>query len=496
LHSEGLSAIYASFTLQEGGYTVPLARSQVFYRVFQASPIGIAVEDLEGRPLFANPALCSMLGFSEEEMRGKRCIEFSPPEDAQRDGALFEQLRAGSIDHYQLEKRFFRRDGSLLWGRLTISLLSALAPPLVVAMVEDVTERRKAREERSQYAAIVESSDDAIISKSLDGVIRSWNTGAERMFGYAKEEMVGQPFSLIPPELLGEQNRILERLAAGEHIEHFETRRLAKDGKPIDVSLTVSPIKNADGIVVGICKIARNVTERKRAESALSTFSQRLIDAQEQERSRLARELHDNISQQLALLAINLEGIKLGLPASAAELLARHIDDASNRVADLSKDIQALSHRLHSPKLELLGLAAAAASFCQEFSTLQKVQIDFHSENIPKDLPKEISLCLFRVLQEALQNAAKHSESMRFQVVLTCETNLETSQIELTVHDRGVGFQPEEASQGRGLGLTSMKERLKLVEGELLINSRLHEGSTLCARVPLSSKKKSASAGS
>jgi signal transduction histidine kinase len=233
------------------------------------------------------------------------------------------------------------------------------------------------------------------------------------------------------------------------------------------------------------------VTERKRAEAALSKVSQRLIEAQEQERSRLARELHDDISQQLALLAVNLEGMKLGLPASAANLLAKHIDDARGRVADLSKDIQALSHRLHSPKLELLGLAATAASFCQEFSALQKVQIDFHSEKVPKGLPREISLCLFRVLQEALQNAAKHSGSKHFQVLLACETN----QIDLTVHDGGVGFQPEEAFQGRGLGLTSMKERLKLVEGELQINSRLHEGTTLRARVPISSKKMHAGAG-
>src|SRR5262252_1616941 len=96
----------------------------LFYDAFRASPIAIAVEDLEGRPLFANPALCSMLGFSEEEMRSKRCVEFSPPEDAEKDWAFFQQLRAGSIDRYSLEKRFFRKDGSLIWGRLSISMLN------------------------------------------------------------------------------------------------------------------------------------------------------------------------------------------------------------------------------------------------------------------------------------------------------------------------------------------------------------------------------------
>src|SRR5581483_6737355 len=118
----------------------------LFYDAFKASPIGIAIEDLEGRPLFANPALCSMLGFSEEEMRRKHCVEFSPSEDAEKDWALFEQLKAGKIDHYQIEKRFFRRNGSLVWGRLSISLLKGGNPPLVIAMVEDITEKRRVQE--------------------------------------------------------------------------------------------------------------------------------------------------------------------------------------------------------------------------------------------------------------------------------------------------------------------------------------------------------------
>ena len=109
--------------------------TELFRDVFNASPIGIAVENLEGQPLFVNPSFCSFLGFSEEELRNKHCVDFSPREDAEKDWALFQQLRAGSIDHYQLEKRYFRRDGSLVWGRLSISLLSSRPTPLVVAMV-------------------------------------------------------------------------------------------------------------------------------------------------------------------------------------------------------------------------------------------------------------------------------------------------------------------------------------------------------------------------
>jgi len=152
--------------------------NRLFRDVFDASPIGIAVENLEGQPLFVNPALCSMLGFSEEELRKKHCADFSPPEDAEKDWALFQQMRTGSIDHYQVEKRYFRRDGSLVWGSLSISLLKSHTSPLVLAMVEDITEKKRADEARLRHAAIVESSEDAIASGTLDGTIVSWGCRA------------------------------------------------------------------------------------------------------------------------------------------------------------------------------------------------------------------------------------------------------------------------------------------------------------------------------
>src|SRR5262250_2918685 len=127
---------------------------QLFNDVFNASPIGIAVENLVVHPLLLNAPFCSFLGFSEEELRNKNCVDFSPREDAEKDWALFQQLRAGSIDHYQLEKRYFRRDGSLVWGRLSISLLKSRPSSLVLAMVEDISEKKAAEETRFKHAAI------------------------------------------------------------------------------------------------------------------------------------------------------------------------------------------------------------------------------------------------------------------------------------------------------------------------------------------------------
>jgi len=239
------------------------------------------------------------------------------------------------------------------------------------------------------------------------------------------------------------------------------------------------PRFNPDGTFAGYIGSCTDVTNHKLAEEALSSVSGRLIEAHEEERTWIARELHDDINQRLALLAINLDHLKEELPPGSAEL-RRKIEDTSKQVSELVSDIHAMSHRLHSLKLDSLGLAAAAAGFCRELSDRQKVQIDFHSEGIPKKLPQGISLCLFRVLQEALQNATRHSGSRCFQVTLSRSS----TEIQLTVQDSGIGFDPEAALRGPGLGLTSMKERVKLIGGELSLDTKPHRGTTVCVRVP------------
>ena len=249
--------------------------SELLYDAFKACPLGIAIENLEGQPLFVNSALCAMLGLNEEEMLGKHCVEFSPPEDAGKDWALFEQLRAGSIDHYQIDKRFFRRDGSTVWGRLSISLLKGATPPMVVAMVEDITEKKKAEKVLFRYAAIVESSDDAIVGLDTNGTITNWNKGAERLFGYSASEAIGENILFLSQADARDDGKgLLLKVWQGEVVKHHETVRRRKDGTSVDISLTVSPIVDVEGQIVGASGIASDITERKRAEGRLREYEE------------------------------------------------------------------------------------------------------------------------------------------------------------------------------------------------------------------------------
>jgi signal transduction histidine kinase len=247
------------------------------------------------------------------------------------------------------------------------------------------------------------------------------------------------------------------------------------------------PRLNLDGSFAGYIGSCLDVTDHKEAEQALAEMGRRLIEAHEEERTWIARELHDDVNQRIALLAVQL-GRWAQDPQNSRIEITDHIHHVRRDLSELGSDIQALSHRLHSSKLEYLGIATAANGFCKELSERQKVQITFRHEGIPHSLPKEISLCLFRVLQEALQNAVKHSGDRHFSVELLGTSD----EIELTVNDEGVGFDQQHAFNHHGLGLISMRERLKLVGGEFSIKSEPSHGTTISARVPLQAKAKRA----
>jgi PAS domain S-box-containing protein len=263
----------------------------------------------------------------------------------------------------------------------------------------------------------------------------------------------------------------------GETLRAEEERWDRKDGTTLWVRWEVRPWRTSNGTIGGLLILAEDITRHKHMRDALSTMNRKLIQAQEQERARIGRELHDDINQRLAVLAIELEQLQ-----DNPEVGSR-LKELLKQTTEISSDVQALSHELHSSKLEYLGVVGGIKSWCREFSERQRMEVEFKND-VVSVLPLDVGVCFLRVLQEALHNATKHSGAKRIEVQLVEHSN----EVHLIVHDSGKGFDVETAKQGGGLGLMSMQERVSLVNGTIDIESKQMGGTTIHVRVPIESK--------
>jgi PAS domain S-box-containing protein len=392
------------------------------------------------------------------------------------DGALREKSQ---IEPMEASVRC--KDGS---NRYVEFHFASLGDTSLVSFV-DLTDRKRAE-------TVLQESEERFRRVANTAPVMIWMSGTSKECNYfnqpwlqftgrnLEEELGNGWLSGVHPDDLEKCFRTYTEAFDRHEAFHMEYRLRRHDGEYRWIFDQGVPRYNADGSFAGYIGSCIDVTERKLAEEALSAISGKLIEAQERERTYVARELHDDVTQRIAVLTTKLDSLKLNLPASAVEA-RKGIAEARDFAADIGSGVQGLSHRLHSSKLEYLGLEKAAESFCREFSERQKVEVEYQAANIPQQLPQQISLCLFRVLQEALQNAAKYSGSRHFRVSISAESN----DIYLTVRDSGIGFDPDDAIKSPGIGLVSMKERLKLVDGELSIKSGPEVGATIRARVPL-----------
>ncbi len=371
-------------------------------------------------------------------------------------------------------------------GGIALILAEAL---LIFALVWQRARAIKAETERRKAEEAIRESEKRFRLVANTAPVMIWTAGTDRKCSYvnktwldftgrAPEEELGDSWAggLHPDDVRSSLQTYAEAFERRESFElHYRLRR--HDGEFRWVLDKGVPRFNPDGSFAGYIGSCIDITERKLAEEGLATIGRRLIEAQEQERTWIGRELHDDINQRLALLAFELDGGN----RHSTEQLSEVVRHTQERIIQISEDVQGLSHRLHSSKLEYFGLASAAGSFCKELSEQAKVEIQFNHSEIPRTLSKEVSLCLFRVLQEALQNAVKHSGVRKFTVDL-----LSTAEsIELAVADTGTGFEEQDAFTRHGLGLISMRERMQLVHGELSVKSKPGAGTTIRARAPL-----------
>ncbi|MBI2187775.1 MAG: PAS domain S-box protein [Acidobacteria bacterium] len=488
--------------------------------IVESSDDAIVSKTLDGTITSWNRGAEMLFGFSAAEAVGQHIFLIIPEDRRAEEEAVLATLRRGErIDHFETVRR--ARDGRLVPVSLTISPVRDGDGRIVGAskVARDITDRLRNEEVRARLAAIVESSDDAIVSKTLDGIITSWNRGAERMFGYAASEAIGQRISLIIPEdRVAEEDDVLARLRRGERVDHFETVRVAKDGRRLSISLTVSPLRDSRGNIIGVSKVARDVTEEKHAKEALKQLTEvlekrvqertaellkandalrgeiaernrleeerlhllkRLVLAEEDERRRIARELHDQLGQHLTALRLTLEtlrtqsieGSELRTQVETLQQLAVHLDeDVAFRVWEMRPTV-----------LEEVGLGAALASYVRRWSDRFRIPVRLHASNSTDGrLPPDLETTLYRLAQEALTNVAKHARASAVDVVL----ELGSENVSLIIEDHGVGFNPS-GTAGDGLGLVGMRERALLVGAEFQIESTRGRGTTVLVRAPV-----------
>ncbi len=499
---------------------------------------------------------------------------------------------------------FAIRDRTEVYGMLGFLVFSS-------AVIVLGASNRRGFEARSRLAAIVESSDDAVVSKDLDGVITSWNRGAERVFGYTAAEAVGQHITLIiPPEHRDEEVEILARLRRGERTDHFETVRKRKDGTLLNISVTVSPIRDPVGQVVGASKVARDITQQKQAERALreseerfraifettpecvklvgadgtllhmntsglkmigadslemavgksvydlidpkdrerfrelnervcrgekgylefdvvgfkgerrrmethaapmrnpdgtivqlgvtrditerkfaeeaikeKELSARLLKLQDEERRRIARELHDGVGQLLAAMTMNAARLNQEKARLSPEA-ARSLEDNSRLMHQISSDIRTMSYLFHPPLLDEMGLGSALKWYVTGFTERSKIATKLEVSTGGERLPQDYELCLFRIAQECLTNIHRHSGSS----VAVVRLLRAEGEIKLEVSDEGAGISAETqskvaAGETAGVGLRGMRERVRQLGGRLEIYSN-GKGTTVTATVP------------
>jgi hypothetical protein len=461
----------------------------------------VAMTDVQGRITYVNDKFCAVSKYSREELLGQdhRIINsgYHPKEFFQQ---MYSTIAQGGVWRGEIRNR--AKDGSFYWVDSTIVGLAGADGKLhkYVAIRVDITERKRAEEVRERLAAVVESSDDAIIGKTLDGVITTWNHGAEKVFGYSSAEAVGKTIHmLVPPERANEEPDILARIGRGESVEHFETIRVRKDGTYIDVSTTVSPIRDSSGAIVGVSKVARDISERKRAE-------RRLADKVEE----LARSNRD--LEQFAYAASHDLQEPLRMVASYTQLLAERyggkLDENADKFLGYARE-GALRMQV------LIRDLLAFSRVVQAGVTGKNVDCDVALEEALQSLTAAIEESGAVVTHTALPNVWADQTQMAqvFQNLIgnaikfrngappKCAVSVEKSGRNwlFSVSDNGIGIAPEDAGNifvafqrlharteypGNGIGLAICKKIIEHYGGTIWVESQVGQGSTFKFTLP------------
>ena len=441
-----------------------------------AGALGVWDWDFTTNELFVDPGLKLLLGFDDAEIStrpddwGSRVH----PDDAPVAAARVQDCVDGNTDVYEIEHRMLHKDGSVRWFLSRGSAVRGEDGRLqrMIGTKVDITERKRAAE---QFRLAIEAAPAGMIMIERAGAIVLVNAQVERLFGYERAELVTTSVERLVPGLLGAD---------------LELHGVRKDGSKVPIEIRLNPLDTSEGELVLVSVV--DITDRKRAERENQDLMERLqhlagslIAAQDAERARIARDLHDGVSQQLAALSIALSGLKRRVAAGPHPDVDVQdgISALQQRVGAVAESLRDLSHGLHPDVLKHSGLTAALTDHCAGLSRTEALAVTCTTEGDFESIDADTALCLYRIAQEALHNVVKHAGARQAQVRL-----LRTSDIaELTIADDGKGFDVGATRNSRkGLGLVSINERVRLAGGTLSVMTEWNKGTHIRVRVPTS----------
>lgn len=478
--------------------------------IVESSDDAIISKDLNGIIRSWNKGAEQIFGYTAEEAIGKPVTMLAVPERVTEIPEILDRIRRGErVDHYETKRR--TKDGRVLTISLTVSPIRDASGSVVGAskIARDVTAQKAGVELQSRLAAIVESSDDAIISKDLNGIIRSWNAGAQRIFGYTADEIIGKPVTMLAvPERVDEIPNILERIGRGERVDHYETKRITKDGRVLTVSLTVSPIRDASGKIVGASKVARDITERVAAEEALRKAGEALSRANA-DLEHFAWSASHDLQEPLRMVSTYTELLRRrfsGQLGETGEEYIRYAVEGAQRMEHLLKDLVSYMHI--SAETGTPADVDANEALGQALANLRATITSSSARITHEPLPvvHMHRLELEQVFQNLVSNAIRYRGEELPNIHIGVER--QGGHWKFSVRDNGIGINPRYKEHifgmfkrlhssaeypGSGMGLAICQRIVSRAGGRIWVESELGRGSTFFFTIPGSNEQRAGS---
>jgi PAS domain S-box-containing protein len=436
------------------------------------------------RFIYFNQEFERISGYTREEILAMDPWNLVSPEFRAENYARAQARIAGEDVPSRYQFTIINKKGERRWLDFSAALTEFNGKPTILASALDITATKRAEQELQEHVmymdALIANVPLGIVIKDENQLVRFCNPAFEHMFLYSQAEIQGRNLDeLIAPHDRADAAQLSQSVRHGG-VVHTTARRRRKDGTFIDVELHGVKVFSGKSFV-GAFAIYQDISERRRSEEKLIALRNRLARAQEEERARIARDLHDDAGQRLALLSIDLEQLKQ-VSMELKSSLTTQLEALVKAASEITSDVHNVSRRLHPSQVDLLGLASALSNFCKDFALRNEMEIVFVDSGPHQKPPPDASLCLFRVAQEAIRNVQKHSGARRALVQL----DEISGSMRLRVSDQGEGFDPDASDFTQGLGLLSMQERLHSMGGELFIHSRPGGGTCIEACIPLS----------